>query len=119
MKKNFIDHGDYIELNEPIGGIKMIAKNPPRTDRGERPDFNPNQNRLGGFTNWRIPTLENCETIREYIRVNGNVLNFEDGWIKAYSKELGTYSFNLFSGERHEVNRFWPKDLCWVALVVE
>ncbi|MBO4700102.1 hypothetical protein J5690_10955 [bacterium] len=120
MEENFIDHGDYIELIEPIGGIKMITKNPRNMSVEERSQINPRREKTGGFTDWRIPTLKNCETIRDYIQANGNILNFEDGWIKALSeKEMQSYAFNVFSGERQKADLFWPKDLCWVALVAE
>ncbi len=120
MEENFIDRGDHIELIKPVGGIKMITKNPIGMSAEERSQTNPKKERTGGIANWLIPTLENCETIREYIRVNGNVLNFEDGWIEAWSeKEMKSYAFNVFSGECHEADSFWPKDLCWVALVTE
>ena len=71
---NFIDRGDYIELKEPIGSIRMIQKDwivhkpnwlSPKyetfdwetaLDLAERLD-------IGGFNDWRIPTIEEFKII--------------------------------------------------------
>ena len=71
---NFIDRGDYIELKKPIGSIRMIQKDwivhktnwlSPKYDTfdwatalelAERLD-------IGGFNDWRIPTIEEFKII--------------------------------------------------------
>ena len=57
MKKNYIDHGDYIELNEGIGKIKMITK-----INGKMPwkaaDTCAKNCMVGDFSDWRLPTKE-------------------------------------------------------------
>jgi hypothetical protein len=114
MKQKF----DYIELPGRPGGIRMVTKNPIGMSVEEHSQSNPNQERTGGSADWQLPTLENCETLHEYIIVNGNVLNFEDGWIEAVSeKDTRTYAFNVFTGEKRPAESFWPRDLCWVVLV--
>lgn len=114
---NFQDCGVFIKLIVPIGGIYLISKNPQNRKDLDAKNFNPNKNQIGGVSGWRIPTLENCETISKIVRENGNILNLEDGWIQAYSeKDHRTYTFNVFSGEKHIVDSFWPWDLCWVKL---
>ncbi len=60
---DFIDHGEYIELKNPIGKIRMIEKY-----QDEELDVNcdvpwnraleyAKRLRKGGFTDWRIPTV--------------------------------------------------------------
>ncbi|MBR6422791.1 DUF1566 domain-containing protein [bacterium] len=57
MEKIFIDHGDYIELIEPIGGIKMITKIAGKMSWNAA-EASSKKSRIGNFSDWRLPTKE-------------------------------------------------------------
>lgn len=57
MKNIFEDHGDYIELNEAIGKIKMITKIDGKMS-WEAAEVCAKNSKIGGFSDWRLPTKE-------------------------------------------------------------
>ena len=57
MEKIFIDHGDYIELIEPIGGIKMITKIAGKMSWNAAVASS-KKSKMGGLSDWRLPTKE-------------------------------------------------------------
>lgn len=62
-KENFIDRGDYYELVIPIGTIRMIEK-PLKVER--RYELAKNYHKkcsAGGFSDWRLPTIDELEMI--------------------------------------------------------
>ena len=73
LKYNFIDKGWYVELVHPIGRINMIEKcwtKNPNFDSAQ--DYAKNL-RLGGFTDWRIPSINELEIIykiKDFLGIN-------------------------------------------------
>ena len=116
MEENFIDCGDYIELLEPVDGIKMITKNPKGRISAKEYDFDPNEKRIGGYTDWSLPTIGNCKTIFEIAKENAHLFNFDCGQIETDRPGI---IFDVFKGEQSSVQARWPRDLCFVRLVTE
>ena len=61
---NFIDRGDYIELVKPIGAIRMIQKGSAEIPMNwyDAVDYARNL-KLGGFDDWRLPTIEELKEL--------------------------------------------------------
>ena len=57
MKENFIDHGDFIELIEPAGEIRMITKIAGKMS-WDAAVASSKKTKIGGFSDWRLPTKE-------------------------------------------------------------
>ena len=77
-KENFIDRGDYYELSIPIGSICMIEK-PSNVSRHYNlaKDYH-KKCRAGGFSDWRLPTIDELEMIfkaRPFKSVHGDFLS--------------------------------------------
>lgn len=67
---NYVDKGDYIELVHPVGNIKMIQKYNVISGMFSKVLFSWNEAikfakelRIGGFSDWRIPTKEELKMI--------------------------------------------------------
>ena len=116
MEENFIVHDDYIELRNPISGIKMITKNPKSRILGTEYNFDPNEKRIGGYTDWCLPTIGNCKTIFEIAKENAHLFNFDCGQIET---DMPGIIFDVFKGEQSSLQACWPRDLCFVRLVLE
>ena len=70
MEALFIDHGDYIELIKPVGGIKMIA------ELGddciwEVAECCAKNCKAGGFSDWRLPTREELKQLYQVRKICG------------------------------------------------
>ena len=113
-KSNFIDKGEYIELVKPIGNIRMIQKGIIRKkgflfDDTEF-DWNTAQNLakelgIGGFRDWRIPTLTELKAIIRITDLCGlDVLDTEDR--DYWTSDEG--SCNVFE-EEIEVMGWWDE----------
>ncbi|MBO4699939.1 acyl carrier protein [bacterium] len=76
---NFIDRGDYIELKEPIGNIRMIEKvcSPHEMNWYEAIQYAENL-RKGGFTDWRVPTKDELLEIYKIKDICG--IHKDEGW---------------------------------------
>ena len=64
VKANCIDRGDYIELVHPVGNIRMIEKmcSPNEMTWYDAMQYAKNL-RKGGFSDWRVPTLQELNEI--------------------------------------------------------
>ena len=67
-KENFIERGDYIELKNPIFGIKMIQKWCEFVRWDDAKNYSQNLG-LGGFVDWRIPTLNELKALKSIINI--------------------------------------------------
>lgn len=79
-KDNFIDKGDYIELVNPIGNIRMIEKScsPDYMNWNDAMQYAKNL-RKGGFNDWRIPTIDELKIIYKIKDLFS--INREDSWV--------------------------------------
>ena len=80
LASNFIDRGDYIELVRPIGTIRMIQKGMARNAMNwqEAMDYAKNL-KLGGFNDWRLPTIEELKAIYKIQKICG-IDKSDDSW---------------------------------------
>lgn len=73
LKYNFIDKGWYVELVHPIGRINMIEKCWTKSlSFNAAKDYVENLT-LGGFTDWRIPSINELEIIykiKDFLGIN-------------------------------------------------
>ena len=81
LSENFIDRGDYIEFKKPIGTIRMIQKvgkkmSGPKAEFLEELDIYLKNLRSGGYSDWRIPTAEECKIIDQIKVFSG--INYDD-----------------------------------------
>ena len=97
----FVDHGSYIELKKPLHGIRMIQKG--FSDRAlswdESEEYAENL-RIGGYSDWRVPTIYEFKVIYKNQSVfgiatcgccwasNEKIFSFIDGSIS------GSFGFN-------------------------
>lgn len=71
-KENFIIRGDYIELKEPVGNIKMIERWRLFYPMPWKEAIEYAKNlRIGGFNDWRVPTREELIVIERMKKVCG------------------------------------------------
>ena len=69
---NFIDRGDYIEVIPPIGTIRMIQKGSAEVPMNWHDAMEYAKNlKLGGFTDWHIPTIEELKEIYKIRKICG------------------------------------------------
>ena len=80
LASNFIDRGDYIELVRPISTIRMIQKGMARNAMNwqEAMDYAKNL-KLGGFNDWRLPTIEELKAIYKIQKICG-IDKSDDSW---------------------------------------
>lgn len=72
VSRNFIDRGDYIEVIPPIGTIRMIQKGSAETPMNWHDAMEYAKNlKLGGFTDWHIPTIEELSEIYKIQKICG------------------------------------------------
>ena len=97
---NYIDKGDYIELVHPIGNIRMIQKDWIMQEGlifsysefgWEEAMKLAKELRIGGFSDWRIPTKEELEIIykiKDICRIDKN-----EGWFWSSSSRPNDTDF--------------------------
>ena len=79
IKNPYIDRGDYIELREPVLGIRMIEKVCSSDSMAWDQAMQYARNlRKGGFSDWRVPTKEELEFIYKIKDICG--INKKDCW---------------------------------------
>lgn len=101
MKENYTDHGDYIELNEAIGKIKMIKE-----IIAERLSWEAAKNYIKGFnaensTNWRLPAKEELKELFEH-RLECGVKQIYNAFWSSSAEECrgdGRWVLDLNNGE--------------------
>lgn len=72
VSRNFIDRGDYIEVVPPLGTIRMIQKGSAETPMNWHDAMEYAKNlKLGGFTDWHIPTIEELKAIYKIQKICG------------------------------------------------
>ena len=77
---NFIDRGDYIELVKPIGTIRMIQKGSTEIPMNWHDAMEYARNlKLGGFTDWRLPTIEELKELYKIQTICG-IEKSDDSW---------------------------------------
>ena len=88
----YIDRGDYIELKNPIGNIRMIEKVccPDKMNWNAAIQYSKSL-RKGGFNDWRVPTKEELEEIYKIKDICG--INKWDNWFWSSS----VHSYNTYS----------------------
>lgn len=80
VSSNFTDRGDYIELVKPIGTIRMIQKGSATVPMNwnDAMDYAKNL-KLGGFTDWHLPTIEELKEIYTIQKICG-IEKSDDSW---------------------------------------
>ena len=98
---NFIDRGDYIELRNPIGNIRMIEKVcSPDTNNWNEASLYAQNLRKGGFTDWRLPTKDELLEIYKIKDICG--INKNEYWFWSSSPaELYGYAVDVCFNDGH------------------
>lgn len=104
VSRNFIDRGDYIEVIPPIGTIKMIQKGRAETPMNWHDAMEYAKNlKLGGFTDWHIPTIEELGEIYKIQKICGIEKSDEFWfWSSSDSQKIpgSASSVGFFKGEK-------------------
>lgn len=61
---NIVDHGDYIEFKKPVAGIRMFETGDYKSMDWYSALYYAADLKLGGYDDWRLPTKEDFEFIR-------------------------------------------------------
>ena len=104
VSRNFIDRGDYIEVIPPIGTIRMIQKGSAETPMNWHDAMEYAKNlKLGGFTDWHIPTIEELSEIYKIQKICGIDKSDEFWfWSSSDSQKIpgSASSVGFFKGEK-------------------
>ncbi len=104
VSRNFIDRGDYIDVIPPIGTIKMIQKGRAETPMNWHDAMEYAKNlKLGGFTDWHIPTIEELGEIYKIQKICGIEKSDEFWfWSSSDSQKIpgSASSVGFFKGEK-------------------
>ena len=109
ISRNFIDRGDYIEVIPPIGTIRMIQKGSAEIPMNWHDAMEYAKNlKLGGFTDWHIPTIEELKTIYKIQKICG-IDRSDEFWFwssSTSSEDSNTAScIGFFKGENGKNNK--------------
>ena len=109
ISRNFIDRGDYIELEPPLGTIRMIQKGSAEIPMNWHDAMEYAKNlKLGGFTDWHIPTIEELKTIYKIQKICG-IDRSDEFWFwssSTSSEDSNTAScIGFFKGENGKNNK--------------
>ncbi len=108
-----ITNGEYIELSSPVGNIHMIEKFPSdkKFSLNRARDYAKNL-RKGGFSDWRLPTIEDFKQVRNIKDIDDSIysksfwsstLMFGDTPVAWYMYFDNPYSMNTSEKSRHYV----------------
>lgn len=109
VSRNFIDRGDYIEVVPPLGTIRMIQKGSAETPMNWHDAMEYAKNlKLGGFTDWHIPTIEELGEIYKIQKICG-IEKSDEFWFwssSTSSEDSNTAScIGFFKGENGKNNK--------------
>ena len=98
VSSNFTDRGDYIELVKPIGTIRMIQKGSATVPMNwnDAMDYAKNL-KLGGFTDWHLPTIEELKEIYTIQKICG-IEKSDDSWFWSSSSSPENPESALYIG---------------------
>ena len=98
LSSNFIDRGSYIEVNPPIGTIRMIQKGISEFSMNWYDAMEYAKNlKLGGFTDWRLPTIGELKEIYKIREICG-IEKSDDSWFWSSSSSPGKPASALYIG---------------------
>ena len=109
VSRNFIDRGDYIEVIPPLGTIRMIQKGSAEVPMNWHDAMEYAKNlKLGGFTDWHIPTIEELYELYKIQKICG-IEKSDEFWFWSSSdsqKNSGSASsVGFFKGEKGQNNK--------------
>ena len=109
LSRNFIDRGDYIEVIPPIGTIRMIQKGSAEIPMNWHDDMEYAKNlKLGGFTDWHIPTIEELKELYKIQKICG-IEKSDEFWFwssSTSSEDSNTAScIGFFKGKKDYNNK--------------
>ena len=98
VPSDFIDRGGYIELVKPTGTIRMIQKGSASVPMNwhDAVDYAKKLN-LGGFTDWRLPTIEELKEIYTVQKICG-IEKSDDSWFWSSSSSPENPESALYLG---------------------
>lgn len=104
LSRSFIDRGDYIEVIPPLGTIRMIQKGSAEVPMNWHDAMEYAKNlKLGGFTDWHIPTIEELGEIYKIQKICGIEKSDEFWfWSSSDSQKIpgSASSVGFFKGEK-------------------
>ena len=109
LSRNFIDRGDYIEVIPPIGTIRMIQKGSAEVPMNWHDAMEYAKNlKLGGFTDWHIPTIEELKELYKIQKICG-IEKSDEFWFwssSTSSEDSNTAScIGFFKGKKDYNNK--------------
>lgn len=109
LSRNFIDRGDYIEVIPPIGTIRMIQKGSAEIPMNWHDAMEYAKNlKLGGFTDWHIPTIEELKELYKIQKICG-IEKSDEFWFwssSTSSEDSNTAScIGFFKGKKDYNNK--------------
>lgn len=120
FKNNFVDKGDYIELNRPIGSMRIIAKE----ERGLRAENwkmvyeSIKSTRVGDLKNLRMATIDELKVIykiKDFLRDCCERKKFEPNkrcWSSTIEKRKNSYSDDSYYVQRLDFSSGKVDEFC-------